>query len=369
MKKNKTLLLIGGGHAHMHFMKKYSQQKIDAFDVILISVDNKQYYSGMASAFLEGIYNKSDFSFDLPQICKVCGIEFILGNVEKIDSNKKTIILENGTQIPFDVVSINVGSDVFGKNIEGVNNFAATIKPLSNLINIKNSIKSSTSNNLTLMIVGAGAAGVEVGLAIKEYSRKLDKKIDISIISSGKQILKDYSIGIRKKVAKVLQQKEIKTILGEKVICVDERTITAYSGKKYLYDILIWATGVTGGAVLRNSEFSSDNKDFMFVNNYLQNINYPYIFGAGDCISFKDYDYVKKVGVYAVRQAPILWENVNNYILGTELIKYVPQKRFLSIISLGKKNAVLYYLGIILSGKLAWNIKDRIDRRFMKNFK
>ena len=103
------------------------------------------------------------------------------------------------------------------------------------------------------MIVGAGAAGVEVGLAIKEYSRKLDKKIDISIISSGNQILKDYSIEIRKKVAKVLQQKEIKTILGKKVICVDERTITADSGKKYLYDILIWATGVTGGAVLRNS--------------------------------------------------------------------------------------------------------------------
>jgi len=93
MRKSKILLLIGGGHAHMYFMKKYAKQKIDNFDVILISADNKQYYSGMASAFMEGIYNEGNFSFDLPNTCKVSGIEFILGTVEKIDPNNKTISL------------------------------------------------------------------------------------------------------------------------------------------------------------------------------------------------------------------------------------------------------------------------------------
>ena len=57
------------------------------------------------------------------------------------------------------------------------------------------------------------------------------------------------------------------------------------------------------------------------------------------------------------------------YLGNRELKKYIPQKKYLSIISLGKKQGILYYKGLIIKGNLVWKIKDFIDRSFMERFK
>lgn len=364
-----NVVLVGGGHAHLYLIKKYAKQACPKIKLTLISSYDKQYYSGMASSFLEGVYNEEDFSFDLINICKNAGVEFIEGLATKIDYENKKVICSNSLEMPFDILSLDIGSEVAYQNVAGVKDFAITVKPLINLLSIKKMLDRKSEDDYSVVIVGGGAVGVELSLALRNYSNTLGKNIDIAIVEAGDSVLKTYSFKVINKTAEILKKNIIQVYSGETILKVEDKIVLTKNGSKIKYSILIWAVGISANSIFLNSNIPTDNNGYMLVNNFLQSQKYPFIFGAGDCIEFENFNYVKKVGVYAIKEAPVLWENILNYAQNKKLREYRPQKTFLSIISTGKKTAVLFNKGFVLSGKLAWLVKDIIDRSFISKFK
>lgn len=108
------------------------------------------------------------------------------------------------------------------------------------------------------------------------------------------------------------------------------------------------------------------------VNENLQSTSHPNVFAAGDCITIDKYAHIPnfppKAGVYAVRAGPIVSKNVVNYINEEPLVPYVPQTGFLSLLMTGDSSAVGTKFGIAFSGKWVWEMKDYIDKSFMKLF-
>ena len=107
----------------------------------------------------------------------------------------------------------------------------------------------------------------------------------------------------------------------------------------------------------------------MMVNSCLQSVDHAFIFGAGDCISFSEFQYIKKVGVYPIREAPYLYNNILEFIKNDDLKEYIPQKSYLAIISAGNKKAIMLYKGIAIMGRLSWRLKDYIYGVFMRKFR
>jgi NADH dehydrogenase FAD-containing subunit len=105
----------------------------------------------------------------------------------------------------------------------------------------------------------------------------------------------------------------------------------------------------------------------MLVNQYLQCVSYPEIFGGGDCISFESQP-LAKVGVYAVRQNPILLNNLLCFLKGAALEQFLPQKTVLLAFNLGDGSAVVQWHSLVWGGRLGFMLKNYIDRTFMKNF-
>jgi NADH dehydrogenase FAD-containing subunit len=99
----------------------------------------------------------------------------------------------------------------------------------------------------------------------------------------------------------------------------------------------------------------------MLVNYTLQSATYPFIFGAGDCVSLNEYQALPKNGVYAVRQCPMLWENIKRRINGNSLLSFKPQKKFVSILSTGNKSPLFTYGKVAIKGSWAWRLKNKID--------
>ncbi|MBZ9689126.1 FAD-dependent oxidoreductase [Clostridium estertheticum] len=369
MEKPKKLLLVGGGHAHIFLIKQFALKPIPGVDLFLVSDSNYQYYSGMAAGYVEGIYGLEEISFDLRKMCRHSGVEFIKGRVTGIDAQNRCVTLESDEIVPFDILSLDTGSDMAGGNVQGVVEFAWCIKPLGNLIALRKNFIGLTAYESQVVIAGAGAAGIEMAFALKALSDIMKKNIEITLAHSGNLILKGYHENVREKTMRKLNRDKIKVLSNHKISSILEKDIFMESGKQINYDFLIWAAGPKANPLYKSSGFSVDKDGYMIVNSYLQSVDYDFIFGAGDCISFSEFAYVKKVGVYAIREAPYLYGNLLRFIRNEGLQRYIPQKNYLAIISAGEKQAIMQYQGMAISGGMSYKLKGFIDCRFMKKFK
>lgn len=363
------LLLVGGGHAHVHLIKKLRKNKSALYEVTLISKDERQYYSGMASGYLEGLYEETDIYFDLKSLCDTAGIDFLCDEVIRVENDKKIIETRSGMIMNYDVISFDIGSDLAGREIDGVDDFSLKIKPLGNLKEIRFICETMLPNSSKLAIVGSGAAGMEIALAIKNLSDKKNKKYKITMIGSSNEVLKGYNQKMKTLGLNVLEQSRINLVMNERVKTVESSKVIMESGLEISNDLLIWAGGSKSYGVFSKSHLLTNEKGYMRVNSYLQSETSPHIFGAGDCIAIRNYDWMRKIGVYAVKEAPVLWTNINRFLKSKPMKDYKPNNNFLSIVSTGNKSAILSYNDIVLDGFLPWLIKNYIDRHFMRKHK
>ncbi|MBC2851884.1 FAD-dependent oxidoreductase [Cetobacterium sp. 8H] len=363
----KTLLLVGGGHAHVYLINKIIKEK-QKFKTILVSSSQYQFYSGMASGYIENIYSDTDINFDLKRLCKLGEIEFFEEKVVKIDPKNKNVTLKSGEKIEFDIASFDTGSELKIDNKYLDKEKIIGIKPLTNLKKIKEKLRNLNFEKIKILVIGAGAAGIELSLALKELEKQLNKKIEINILDRGDTLLSTFPKKVQDIVKEKIYQSSIVLHLNEEVEEIKDKQLITKKGLILDYDLILWAGGPTSNQIYKNSGMSVDSKGYMIVNHFLQNVDFEYIFGAGDCISIQNYSHIKKVGVYAIKEAPYLWKNILNYFNAKSLEAYIPQNEFLLIISLGNKKGVLSYKDIVLNGSLVWKLKNYIDKGFMKKF-
>ena len=132
-------------------------------------------------------------------------------------------------------------------------------------------------------------------------------------------------------------------------------------------DVVFVATGVNPSPVIKESGLPVGPDGGLLVNKYLQCVEHPEIFGGGDCIYFQDQP-LDKVGVYAVRENPVLLHNLMASLDGGELHQFDPGGDYLLIFNLGDDTGIFRKKCLLFGGKLAFFIKDYIDRKFMKEF-
>jgi NADH dehydrogenase FAD-containing subunit len=148
---------------------------------------------------------------------------------------------------------------------------------------------------------------------------------------------------------------------------VQTGNITADDGTEHGCDLIFIAVGVKPSGVFGDSGIACGPDGGMTVNRYLQSVTHDNIFGGGDCIYFADQP-LDKVGVYAVRQNPILVHNLLAYVTGQSFKPFEPGGTYLLIFNLGDQKGILYKWSLLFGGRLAFMIKDYIDRKFMRTF-
>ena len=83
---------------------------------------------------------------------------------------------------------------------------------------------------------------------------------------------------------------------------------------------------------------------------------------------YADKPYPTKAGVYAVRAGPFIAQNLINYAENKELVEYVPQTGFLSLMMTADRSCIGSKFGIGFVGNWVWELKDFIDMSFMDLF-
>jgi len=366
MNGNYSLVLVGGGHAHVYVLKKLRIKKPRSLQVVMVSSDTRQYYSGMAAGYIEGRYELEDYTFDLPALCERSGVEFIQDEVIRINSEKKILETKTGRTISYDRLSMDTGSELKNKRIPGAQEHAFMIKPFRNLTKLKELLQSGSYYAKSIVIIGGGAAGIEIACAISHMMSNRNSPIHLTIIDGGRDVMQNHPVKARHLARQALEKANVKLILGFRVALLDAHTITLDTGKIIQHDLAIWATGTQASPLYTTSGLPIDGQGYLRVEENLQCVGEKAIWGAGDCIAFGRLNELPKNGVQAVREAPILTRNLLSSMGSGKVKTYRPKNRYLAIISLGGGQALLTFGNIVLKGKSMWLLKDWIDRSYMR---
>jgi selenide,water dikinase len=110
-----------------------------------------------------------------------------------------------------------------------------------------------------------------------------------------------------------------------------------------------------------------DGRGYIRIRPTLQVDAHPDIFAVGDCASLRG-ERLPRAGVYAVRQGPVLRENLEAWLAGERPRAWEPQGDFLALLNLGDGRAMAVKWGWAVVGRWVMWLKDRIDRRFVERF-
>ncbi|WP_293144383.1 FAD-dependent oxidoreductase [Microcoleus sp. bin48.metabat.b7b8b9.023] len=423
----KDLVLIGGGHSHAIVLKMFGIKPLPSVRLTLISDVLYAPYSGMLPGHVAGFYDYDECHIDLRSLAEFAGCQILVDRAIAIDFNKNLVICQTRPPINFDVLSVDIGSTPATISVPGAAEYAIPAKPVPEFLASWNQLISATQNYrekpVRIAIVGGGAGGVELALnmqsrlakkerfgngfngwILREDGRVNQEELEIHLFHSGAQLMPAHNKRVRRRLKEILISRGIQLHLMEKVSAVEKQEmmqitsdaqcpmpnaqcpmpdarcpmpdarcpmpiyqIYCESGLKIECDRIFWVTQASAARWIGESGLATDSNGFMQVNDCLQSVSHPNVFGAGDIAAMVNYP-LPKAGVFAVRQGKPLFENLQQCLLAKPLKPFAPQEKYLGLIGTGNKRAIASRGSWMWESSLLWYWKDWIDRQFMQKF-
>ncbi len=357
----RDLVLIGGGHCHALVLRKWGMNALPGVRVTVINPGPTAPYSGMLPGFVAGHYTRDELDIDLVKLARFAGARLIDGAATAIDRGTRTITVPGRPPIAYDIVAIDVGITSAMPALPGFTAHAIPAKPLGTFASRWDNFRRDTTDP-HIAIIGGGVAGAELAMAMAHALR--DKTPTVHLIDRG-IALKDLGTTARQKMRAALGAQGVQLIENAEVRQITPQGVMLADGRMIRSDFTTGAAGAKPHDWIATIGVETHD-GFITVNAALQSSD-PAIFAVGDCAHLGATPR-PKAGVFAVRQAPVLYDNLRAILSGGDLRPYKPQCDYLKLISLGGKSALAEKFGTARKGPLLWRWKDHIDRKFMDQF-
>jgi len=372
----KDIVLVGGGHAHVSVLRMFGMKPMPGVRLTLITRDIHTPYSGMLPGYIAGHYDCDDVHIDLGPLARFAGARLYHGEVEGLDPVERLVHVPGRPPVHYDLLSINTGSRPRTIDVPGALEHALPIKPIDQWLRDWQALQERVLNSqgdFRIIVVGGGAGGVELALSTQHHLNGLLRKqgdevsrLHYALLTDAPEILPTHNDGVRRRFGRVLGERGIAVHLNSEVVAVQRNGVHVESGEFHPADAMLWVTDAAAPDWPRKSGLAVNQEGFIAVGRELRSISHPEVFAAGDVAAMPDPR--PKSGVFAVRQGPVLSENLRRAVTGRALKPYRPQKNFLGLISTGDAYAVASRGHWSWEGRRLWAWKDWIDRRFMQRF-
>jgi pyridine nucleotide-disulfide oxidoreductase family protein len=361
----KHLVLLGGGHAHVHVLRAFAEQPLPSARVTFVSPHEALVYSGMVPGMVAGHYQPEDCSIPLLPLAQRARADFVQAAATGVDAAAKTVTLTTGESIDYDVLSIDVGGTVDRDAIPGAREHALFVRPMELFARLWTDLLAlAQEKTLSVVMIGGGAGGVELAMALQH---RLGDRARVSLLTGGGPVLPDYPASVQARGARALKRCGV-TLFEDVCSRIAAGHVVLGRGVRLSCDAPVVAIGNSAPIWLRNSGLALDGQGFVATGPTLQCTLHPDVFAAGDAATRIDAPHAKS-GVYAVRSGPPLALNLRRAVSGGVLEPHVPQPRSLNLLSCGRRYAIASWGSWSAEGRWVWWWKNRIDRGFVRRFK
>jgi selenide,water dikinase len=379
----KDLVLVGGGHTHSLVLRRWAMHPLPSVRLTLITNLVDTPYSGMLPCHISGLYDFDTAHIDLRPLTRFAGCQLVMDRAVGIDGVNQQVYCADHPPIAYDVLSIDTGSTPATATVPGAREYAIPAKPVPELLRAwedwLSQLRQVCPASITLAVVGGGVGGVELAMnmqvrlwTLMDDLGRSRQDVILHLFHRGGAIAHGRNRSTQRLLTRQMQNRGIQLHLQESVCEVtvptpSQRLVRCESGLAVKCDRVFWVTHAAAPDWLQSSGLTTDSKGFLLVEDTLQSVSHPNIFAAGDVATMKNYPR-PKAGVFAVRQGPPLFHNLQALLQGKPLRPFRPQRQYLNIIDTGDGSAIASRGICTVASPLMRAWKDRIDRKFMRLF-
>jgi pyridine nucleotide-disulfide oxidoreductase family protein len=368
------VVLLGAGHTHLHVIRHWSSRADSPARLTCISQFPTAVYSGLLPAVLAGQQPAAAMEVPLPPLCRGSGATLIVDDVAGICVPDRCVQLSDGRTVPFDLLSVGVGSVPRFDGVRVSDDAPViSIKPMQTfLARLRDACAriAPARRPIRVVTVGGGAGGVEVALCLPRFveaSADGGAQLDRTLVTAGPLVVGGGS-GLARRVGRALARAGVRAVLDARVVAVHADRVELEDGGSLAADLVLWSTGAAAAPVLRTIDLPKDALGFLQTTATLQSPADPAVFAVGDAGTIMATP-TAKAGVHAVRQGPVLLENLRRAIGGAAPREHAPQRYFLKLLNTGDGRAIGEWRGLSFEGAWCLRWKNHIDLAFVSQYR
>lgn len=361
------VVLAGGGHAHLAVLADWIREPLEGVECWLITASPHTAYSGMLPGWMAGHYCAHDLFIDLRALATKTGIKLVIGEVVALDADARCLTLSGGEVVSFDLLSLATGGETDTSSLAALGEKLLPVRPVADFMERWSRFVEQARHrtSASVAIVGGGAAGVELALAAAASLQRHVAQARICLVTSEEGLLAGHAANVREKALAELSMRGVSLHFAQAVS--QETGLLLSNGDFLAADCVIAATGSRAPRWLAQSGLTCDERGFVAVGADLSSVSHPEILAAGDIIARVDRE-LERSGVHAVKAGPVLAANLRASLKNEPRQHYSPRKRTLYLLATGDRRAILSWGRLSISGRLAWRLKDWIDRYFVGHY-
>jgi pyridine nucleotide-disulfide oxidoreductase family protein len=366
---SKRVVLLGGGHAHLHVLQDFAREPLAGAELLLVTPHPRQVYSGMVPGVVAGHYETDDCTIALQPLAAAARARWVPAAAVALDTASRSLRLNDGQVAEYDVLSMDIGGTMDRDRLPGAREHALFVRPMDQLLRLLPALfELAASRALDIVVMGGGAAGVELALALQfRLGEGPDgQRSRVALVTGGGEPLAAYPTGVQRRVAAALKARQV-TVFREACSAIEAAAVVLESGARLACDAAVVATGAEAPPWLAGSGLALDEQGFVLTGALLNSTSHAEVFAVGDVATRADAPHARS-GVYAVRAGPPLALNLRRLVGGGPLQPHRPQARTLNLLACGDKSAIASWGDWSAQGRWAWWWKDRIDRAFTARY-
>lgn len=378
--KPQRILILGGGfggtYAALRLEKAFAR---DAnVEIALVSQDNYLLFSPMlAEVSSSGLEAKHIVA---PLRAFFRKVRFRDSQIESIDLQNRVVRASHCPEcshysVEFDHLVLALGSKTSFYGLSGVEATALTLKTLNDAMALRNHVIDMLEHAdmetdaelrerlLTIVVAGAGFAGVEVAAELNDflrgakrfYSNIRSEEVRLILVASGSRILPGVAEELAAYAQNVLVRRGVEVRLGAAIARASSSAVYLRDGSQIPTRTLVWTAGISPNPLLATMPCQKEQGRIV-VNDRLEIPGYSGVWAIGDCIHLLD----PKTGVpypptaqHAVRQGRVVAENIVASVRG-RTAKPFAFSSIGQLVPLGRRCAIAEIFGLKFRGVFAW---------------
>lgn len=374
------LLLIGAGHAHLHFLRQWAEKPCPGWRVTLLSPFAHHTHTDMLPGYVAGRHLSTDCQVDLAPLVEEAKVEWIQGLCVGLQASKKlaeytSLTRPDGvpSRIAFDTLSIEVGSSIDRRRLEGqmpgATSYALSMRPIEVFVGLwPKVIDLARQKAPSMVVIGSGVQAAEIVFAAEQSMRTHGVKgARLSLVTGLSEWLPGVSAEVRQRVVDQLRKRHI-SLIHATCTAIGDDVLELGSQAALTCDVPILALDSQAPAWLQNSGLALSPSGHALTTPMQRSTDVEHVFIVGDASARQDQPNNREAAT-SLEARNTLAHNLWASLAGLALKSHTPQPAKPSAILCGAGYAIASWHNWILDGWWVWWWKNRQHKALMRAYR